>query len=376
MKILHWIPNIIASPDKRYSRGVALIIVVVTTAMLGMMLVVSVPLAQVCADSVVAQNERLLNFYLAESTISRAQMCLMNDIVGFKNRSILSSLISENAGNEFRKDANGEEVTRFVADRTEHKIDFEYSSNKKANCTFQFEDAVSNFNFTGTSKQLDYRFSEYIKAYAEDQEKYDKMEKIYNQILDYADEDEDPRDESYESTDYYSFNLPNLPRNSAIETVEELLLIPGVRGEIVSVNQDGLLENVRVGLTPKLKVKFATLENSSGSGSFASAGSDYISSRVNSSITNTELRDRLAEAIQAYQTDGTALYSNLDEDELSQLKNSFSDDESGLYTLTAVGGTQSQRSQRRIKLSFPCQSRFSTDENLCYMLHRFYYITY
>ncbi len=367
--------HIIVSKHKRYARGVALIIVLMTTAIIGLMLATSVPIAQVCSDSVVAHNERLLNYYLAESAVSRAQIMLINDLIGFSNRSILSSLMSEEANTSFYEEED-ESVERVVADGSQHELEFEYRTGKVAFAEFSFDDAVSNFNFTGTSLQLQSRFETYLESYVEDQEKYEKMQRVYEQILDYVDNDDDKRDYGYERSDYTYYKLPNLPRNDAIETVEELMLIPGVREEIISVDEDGMLENVRVGLSPKLRKKFAALESSGGSGSFASASEEYLSSRISSTVTDLDVRDKISDAISNYRSEGTALYDNLDESELSNLRSAFSDNESGLYTLVVEATGKNKKSMRKIRLSFPMHSSYTSEQNFCFMLHRFFYIAY
>ena len=68
-------------------------------------------------------------------------------------------------------------------------------------------------------------------------------EDVADAILDWIDEDEEPREYGAEADIIPACSLPYAPRNATPETVEELLLVRGVMPELlfgVDVNRNGM----------------------------------------------------------------------------------------------------------------------------------------
>jgi type II secretory pathway pseudopilin PulG len=70
-------------------------------------------------------------------------------------------------------------------------------------------------------------------------------EEIADAILDYIDTDDEPREYGAEFETYIMFDPPYAPKNGPLETIEELLLVPGVTPELlfgIDVNRNGMVD--------------------------------------------------------------------------------------------------------------------------------------
>lgn len=365
--------------SRRTQRGAALLLVLFAMTVSAAILSLALPAAQIAYLSSESHNDRILNFYMAESALSRAQIMMINDLMGYKDRSTLKQYLSEKSNDEYVKENEEKNETRYTADGTDHTLVWRSADDIIAECSFVIDDALSNYNFSGGEAELMRRLPSYGESFTitDSEDAKENFKIMTAQILDYVDANDEIREDGLEAGDYENslYNLPNLPRNGPIETVEELFLIPMVAQMVAKFDDNGLPTNIRVGLTPSLYKKFSSLQNK-GNASLASSSGDYIRSMLGRTVRDNDELDKLSGALNDFRSSGTAFYDNLEADDISKLQKDFSMEESGLYTITVSGASNRYPSERKIRASFVMSPSAQPNDNFCYILHRFYWITY
>ncbi len=113
-------------------------------------------------------------------------------------------------------------------------------------------------------------------------------EDVADAILDWIDEDEEPREYGVEFGDYYSTLSPAYePRNGPLQTVEELLLVAGVTPQLLfgaDFNRNGMIDQHEQSMATSAGI--ATTQDVGGSSAAASRGwSAYLTLYSNESNT-------------------------------------------------------------------------------------------
>lgn len=358
-------------------RGAALLVVLFAISVTAAILAMAIPVAQVAMLSSESHNDRILNYYVAESTISRMQIMMINDIIGYKDRATLSKSLSQEAADKYTEEAEKNNEERYTADGSKHTLTWQ-CPDFEASCDITIDDALCNYNLSGSESKITKNLQSYSRSFTitDSEDAVDNYKEMTAQILDYVDIDDLSRLNGMERSDYTmpEYNLPGLPRNGPIETVEELFLVPMVSQLMVTFDEQGIPNNLRVGLTPFLSKKFLWMESQKSS--MTSSSPDYIRNMLGMGVRDNEELDRLTDAYDDFKNNGTALYESLEDADLRKLQSNFSTGESGMYTLTAVGSSDRHPSPRTIKVSFVISPRNKPNDNFCFMLHRFYFITY
>lgn len=359
--------------SQRKQAGIALIMVLFAMMMAAAILALSLPAAQTVMDNAKVSNDRIINAYICESAAARAQWLLINDVFTYANRNTMDQYLSEEGANEMleKQEEIGEE--RVMADGTQRE--YNWADKEVYKATLTIDDAVANFNFNGTPDRLQARFREYFEK-GLDEENADgriEYETMRDQFFDYIDADDATRIKGGEKDFYEQLKLPNLPRNNKIQTVEELFWVPAVREKYLEVDDEGIASSMRNGLTEQLQKKFANLEEQNAS--FSSSNSNYLSTMIGNRITDEEKRDQYLQALKDWRENGTKLYENLDDADISSMRNGFSDNESGLYMITVEASSLANEGKRKLKICFALHSRYG-NQNFAIMAHRYYFLMY
>ena len=211
--------------------------------------------------------------------------------------------------------AGGDELERYMADGTEHKLDY-YGGKVTASIL----DAASGKDISGANPTKSLVLPQ--TAFEDDLQAWERYKMLMNAIRDYVDlNDFVTINGGLEAKDYEGLGLEPLPRNDKFEYREELLLIPGAE-EFFSPNRDGIVSAFRI-IAPSGLRAIRGKENF-----FSTDDQNFI---TNGNFDQNEY-DAVVDARKQWKSNGTSLSDTLNPDLLSKVKSKYSMRESGFYT--------------------------------------------
>ncbi len=313
----------------RGERGSALIAALCLIFMAGMLTATVLALSRIATFDIRAHVELQRSAYINEGVANRIQFLLAAD----RNVNPSSTQLGELDYEEFEYD-------RYTADGTPHIIDYHGTEVKVV-----IFDAVSGFNLNSSS----YRnaLQSIVSALElDDSEISDRMQALREKITDYIDTgDEISGDDGMEADEYEAAELAPLPRNGNLRYREELLFIPGFT-ETFKPDRFGMLSCVRL-ITP-----YGLTDISRGSTNPSFFTADRLMLKVQGRLEDEQI-DEVIAAREEWFKEKTKLSDQLDALLLSNLRNRFSFNESGFFTIRIEAPEKSNRPSRRLIFTYP-----------------------
>ncbi len=293
-----------SSANQQSEQGIALIAVISILTLITLLTLTIISTSKICAISNSGNRIASRSMLLSESAANRIYWLLMQDRKNFPNRN-LGEIDYQNS-----------ETPRFMADGTTRRI-----SCCGSQATFTITDMQNGIAVNGYNPgwQLQQRAKQpYI---AEKEKKL--LITVNNRLLDYVDRDSLVRLNSLEVNDYRDLNLPNLPRNQPMQLREELLFIPDTE-KIFHVDRLGRLTSALLIAPRGLRQLTHSRPN------IFTVSPAEIRSSTKLSEDEYQL---VIEALQQWKKNHIPLTQSLDSTLLARLKQHFSFNESGYYTI-------------------------------------------
>lgn len=323
---------------RRRQRGVALIIVVGTLAVLAFMVMHLTVISQlVSAEAKVAASRTYLA-YAAESAADRAFWMLLQDRRRFGNRT-LGVAAAERA-------AQGKAEEAWMMDSRPHSLMVgEYPASVK------LADADSGLDFSGANPSSNLR----VALQSDDLQQNDTVERFLDVLTDYLDPDDTKRLHGKEVSDYASEGWPDLPRNNPVQCREEIYWLDGLfdavsfKGGDTAGADAGGIDQDAVRIIPPPGRSFPRSQRPS----FFSASPALLKSLT--PLTQAELPIVLA-ARQQWEDSGAIISEVLDAALYQRLSSKFSFQESGVVTVKAVATTPDGEIRRELSITRDCRN--------------------
>jgi len=322
------------SSDNRES-GIALITVLCLLLLVSMLTASIVTVSQTASAQIRTFAEQEKSMILAEGVVARIYWLILNDKMLHTDRNL-----DKGQGEE------DDETERFIADGTEHIIDFD-----GIKVTFSINDMMSGFDVSGYSPGNDFNVIETYLGIGK--ESTEELTTFKSRLLDYVDVDSLERLNGMENNDYKALGLYQLPRNSRMQYREEIMYIPGAR-EYFKVDDLGRLNSVKLILPA---------ENAGGnyaSRRFDGFSADKLMLMGKLKCTEDEALEIL-EAIALWKKEKIPLADSLDDDLLRRLKANFSFRESGFYNVIIKIAGQDNSQGRPLSISMQISPAISAN---------------
>ncbi len=247
------------------------------------------------------------------------------------------------------------DTDRYIADGVTHTLDY-YG----VPVEFTISDVVSGFMSSDVSSEFDY-----ITQQEENLDMTDTIEELEYRYEDYTDSGDELADSSsYEVSDYETeYGIDILPRNASMQYREEFLYIPGFR-DVFPTDSDGRFTEFM--LIPPIDMSISDAESPSIMG----ATKLQLMSRGG---LEEEDAEEVLEAIAEYRSDNTLMSESLEIDTITMLKQSFSWEESGNYTINIRRAAKDGNPSCRLVLSFTAFSESGPDDDIIQFLEFFRY---
>lgn len=246
------------------------------------------------------------------------------------------------------------EYDRFMADGVVHKLN-SYGTD--------FEFVILDAN-SGVDVQNSYsgNFASLKNGRNEDTVWTEALDRLSECIGDYLDSDDDVFEDGWEAPEYEDADMEPLPRNGQIQFREELYYIPSF-AEIFPPDSNGRMSQVRL-------IPLDNLADLSGTGSLFGASALELETGAN--LDEGELQEVLS-ALENWRNNRERLSDQLDPFLLQRLRNAFSWQESGNYTVLISPMDGQNHRGRRLAFSFPAFDISGPDGELLRCLEWFYF---
>ncbi len=308
---------------RREESGVALITVLCLIISASALVAALVAVSQTSTLNLRTYNEYMRSGYIAEGALARIAYLITADRTQNTTRTL---------GETDYEAADGE---RFLADGTEHEIDY-YGTRIR----YRINDANSGWNFSGNLgvnllRQLAQSTS------LDENIDTDALTTLSDILSDYIDTDTSVSGSGMESGDYEALELAPLPRDNALQFREELLYLPRFR-EFFPPDAEGRLSAIRLIPPDNLITLNAnpTVFNATRLQLKSTAGLDDATA------------EQVLEALRIYREKGTFLSDQLEASVLALLQQNFSWTESGVYTVSILRPTDAKRPASRLSATF------------------------
>ena len=306
---------------RKSEEGIALVSVLMLLFVAGLLTAATVAVAKLNTADAVAAAELGRSAYIAEGAAARVAWLIAADRYNYSD-----AVIGEIDYEEYDQD-------RCVADGVVHTIDY-YGTP----VTFAIDDAVRGMN----PDDLQNEFSIASDANDGDSQLQDDLAALLNRCNDYTDSDSDRAvSDGCEADDYENDNRRPLPRNAALEYREELSWIPGFSA-CFPFDADGRLTAVQL-----IPPHGCEIDLSGGVPLMNATYAQLIRAGLEESDAEAAL-----DAIAQYKKDRTPLTDNLNSDLLDVLRNTFTQQESGTFTVRILRAARDNHPSSRLVFSF------------------------
>ena len=290
----------------RDESGIALIAVMTTLLLIAILASSITTLALISNQVSKVTCDIAESAYIAEGAADRTLWLLKNDRTLHPGR---------NLGNYDYLGADESEPERFMADGTEHKMDY-YGGT----ATVRILDAASGIEISGSSPQNALRLPQ--QTFDDDTGKWERYKTFLDRVKDYTDSNDLVSLNGMEKKDYADAGLAPLPRNARMKYREEILFIPGSE-EFFHPDRNGILSSFRI--PPQYG-----LRSIRGKNNFFSVSEDTL--KKDTHFSDDEYLS-LIEARKKWETGQIPLSELLDPALLRKVKQRYSMRESGYYTI-------------------------------------------
>ena len=301
--------------SRRSQRGVALVAVLCLVVTAGLLVSALITVTRISAQNTSSFVDHMRSGYVAEGAANRIRFLIEAD------RSVYGTADARDL------DYEQEEYEHFLADGTEHTIDY-YGTPVK----FSISNGISGHvitNASGLSVLSTNRSEENLVT--------DAIDLFKAKLNDYIDADDTVSEDGMEVEDYKELDLDPLPRNAALEYREELLWIPGA-AELLPTDADGrlsLIRNYRIDSTAAPSIYTAT----------------YAQLRTLGTLT-AEQAVQVLDALKEWRLNKTPLEDQLDEELYALIQQKFSWKESNYYTVRISQTNDEMRPGARLIFTF------------------------
>ncbi|MDD4817610.1 MAG: type II secretion system protein GspK [Victivallaceae bacterium] len=310
-----------AAKSQRAEEGIALVAVLMLLFVAGLLTAAVVAVAKLNTADATAAAELGRSTYIAEGAAARIVWLIAADRYNYSD-AVIGEIDYEQYDND-----------RFAADGVIHTIDY-YGTP----VTFAIDDAVRGMN----PENLQNEFAVAAEANDGDAEIQDSLDALLNRCNDYTDTDSDRAvSDGFEADDYENENRRPLPRNAPLEYREELSWVPGF-SDLFPFDADGRLTAVQ--LLPPHGCEITL------SGGVPLMNATYAQLR-RAGLEESDAETAL-DAIASYKKDRTPLSDNLNADILDAMRNTFTQQESGVFTVRILHAAHDNHPSARLAFSF------------------------
>ncbi len=320
-------------------RGVALIVVLGTLVVIGLMASHVATVSEVVARQAQINALRGELKYAAESAAERAYWLLLADRVLFSNRTLGANI----GGRELQEEEG------WMMDGAVHNLKV---MNHDVNVVLR--DADSGFDVSGSNPAEQLRRTLIVN---DDPERQLEVDKFLDILADYVDPDDSLHLHGKEQDDYTAEGLWMLPRNAPLQFRAELYWLENVADafsrSIVQTRLDPSAgEFVR--LIPPDNLSFSARRRGGASErpSFFSSSAELI--RRLSGLTDADI-ELVLEARRRWNSDSLAIHEFLPPEIMANLRSKFSFNESGVVTILATAYAADGEIQRTIRITRDCR---------------------
>ena len=340
-----WIQKRISSATAKDGEdGVALVAVLVVIFSAGMVLAVVMAMSQRLTIEMHGQLQLQRSNYTLEGAANRIVFLLAAD----------RSVYPDSTPGDI--DYSEYETDRYMSDAVEHTIDY-YGTEIK----FAIYDAVSGSDFSENGYSDS--FTMLKAAELEESEYTELVDRVEAQVTDYIDSDDDLSTDGAEYAEYEENDMSPLPRNGPIQFREELAWVPEF-STLLGADADGRYTACR--LIPPYD-----MDNLTGTPNFFTASPLLIEQYCN--FDDDSYVQEVLEARQKWITERESLSDQLDVDVYNSIRENFSWEESGYYTVVIRDGSGSNRPSRRLSFSFPAIEIGGADDGVITYLEWFWF---
>jgi len=326
--------------NHKSERGAALIVVLSFMVLMSLIVSTIVVISQSSSRKIKIESDRITSGYIAEGAASRLQWLMMDDIKAHPNSNALKrfdSIANDNSSSGTRKYmANGSPTAVAYYD---------------AKVTARIYDMASGLNISGgqganSLKQLQ-------QVYINTPELYNEFKTFIDRFTDYVGTGIGRSIKGMSKSDYNNLGLAPLPRNGQMQYRDEVLWIPSSE-DFFAPDTMGRLSVFDV-IAPDF---YANQVN------FFSASKLIIRALCNYSDDDAQYiidgRDRW------FQSPNLSLYDFIDQKYMSVLRQKFSFQDSGSYTIILNASADDGSYERELIVSLKIGSAMQGDYNQYY----------
>ncbi|MEI6055552.1 MAG: hypothetical protein WCR55_05765 [Lentisphaerota bacterium] len=324
--------------NHQFERGVALIVVLSFLLLMSMIVSTVVVISQYSSRKVKIESDRIISGYLAEGAASRLQWLMMDDKKAHPNSNALKrfdSIANDNTG-----------VSKYVANGSPVAVPY-----YDAQVTARIYDMSSGLNISGgqgsnSLKQLQ-------QVYTDTPGLYNEFKVFIDRFSDYIGTGAGHSINGMSKADYNNLGLSPLPRNGQMQYRDEVLWIPGSE-DFFAPDGNGQLSIFDI-IAPDFYVNQVN---------FFSASKLLIRALCNYSDQDAQYivngRERW------FQSPNLSLYDFIDQKYMSVLRQKFSFQDSGSYTIILNASAGDGAYERELIISLKIGTAMQGEYNQYY----------
>jgi len=293
-------------------QGSALVVVLGVLVLISVLTASLVVVSQSSSRSSRTAYDYSLSAYVAEGATARVQWLLMKDLAQNSNRIL---------GVQHLTDEDAPDAIRFMADGTEHNI--EYYGSKVSVALY---DMYAGIDISGPARTMTKNFEHIKSLFADEPDALENFKNFEDRLLDYIDSDSLIRLNGAEKVDYESNGRSPLPRNARMQYRQEMAYIPGV-ADFFKVDELGRFSDFRI----------ITTRSALGKKGKPNFFATDIQTIVNMCQMSEAEEVMVVSAKERWENERISLTETIEPLLFNRLKSKFSFNESGYYTFIVKG---------------------------------------